>query len=547
MAPPVPLANVDTAPAATTTTMAPSASSTPAMTGPSPMDARVSDVPVTSAFEAQAQKPTAALVRARAAAPATTAAPQAPQAASVRGSAKKSAPVCRAATSMSGGGNVRSQAAAPRKHKATAAPEGAQIAAKRRRKVYTSREETKQRATAAMHLIVKSSHMQEISVVPAWRLPELGVNCGDDQKGSDGVLLAFGQNPEGLKAMICSAINAILNAADDGERSALKWDTLQRDIQWKYQRRMKGGSIYLYESFSQVVETSNVLTAEIAPTTVDQLLVQLIQREQAEWDFVGATVDKRPHASGGGANFAAAAPVAAVSSQLARVAPGKRPAVASASNKASAPPAARGGGRPQRQESTSAGVGSGGQDSAQNQRKCSWRGCSYSCSTKGHLVRHMRVHTGEKSQYTHTLCSVNAHTGVQTVASSSMQSDDSSAHWLQASVHIGACGQDAITRPHSQATLRRIRKSIKMIEELRNCNSTSFGERFKRRATPMAHAMPLAAETCECNACSAAQSVCITYADACTRAQAVLFSSTNCLTIILSKSKTKGTPALDFV
>jgi hypothetical protein len=96
----------------------------------------------------------------------------------------------------------------------------------------------KRRATGAMHLIVHSERVRDISPVPAWRLPELGVQSHD---GGGGVLLAFGNNPQGLKQMICSAINALLNAADGGDRVAVKWDTLQRDIQWKYQRRMKGG------------------------------------------------------------------------------------------------------------------------------------------------------------------------------------------------------------------------------------------------------------------------------------------------------------------
>eukprot|EP01047_Picozoa_sp_COSAG01_P087924 COSAG01_NODE_20448_length_952_cov_2.152403_1_plen_64_part_00 len=27
---------------------------------------------------------------------------------------------------------------------------------------------------------------------------------------------------------------------------------------------------------------------------------------------------------------------------------------------------------------------------------CTWAGCQYACATRGHLVRHMRTHTGEK-------------------------------------------------------------------------------------------------------------------------------------------------------
>ena len=68
-----------------------------------------------------------------------------------------------------------------------------------------------------------------------------GKHAVQSHDGGGGVLLAFGNNPQGLKQMICSAINALLNAADGGDRVAVKWDTLQRDIQWKYQRRMKGG------------------------------------------------------------------------------------------------------------------------------------------------------------------------------------------------------------------------------------------------------------------------------------------------------------------
>ena len=65
---------------------------------------------------------------------------------------------------------------------------------------------------------------------------------------------------------------------------------------------------------------------------------------------------------------------------------------------------------------------------------------------------------------------------------------------MQASAHIGACGRVAIMRPHSQATLLRTRKSIKMIEELCNYNSTFFAEKIKRKAKLVTRAMPIAAK-----------------------------------------------------
>ena len=172
--------------------------------------------------------------------------------------AARAAGVPRAAMSLSstGWGVNRTAAAASR--------DGGVNKKRRRREPGEPRDETKRRATGAMHLIVCSSVVTQIEAVAEARLPELGVEQAPE--GGDGVLLNFGDNPQAVKAMICSAINAILNAADKERRAPVKWDTLQRDILWKYQRRLRNGSLYLYDLTSADINGSTSVATQAIPS-----------------------------------------------------------------------------------------------------------------------------------------------------------------------------------------------------------------------------------------------------------------------------------------
>ena len=74
-------------------------------------------------------------------------------------------------------------------------------------------------------------------------------------------------------------VAALLSAFDAQKREPLKWDTLQRDILWKYQRRIQSDSLYLYEepgtthNRETIARYGQGVLAAIAPRTVDEVLL----------------------------------------------------------------------------------------------------------------------------------------------------------------------------------------------------------------------------------------------------------------------------------
>ena len=61
--------------------------------------------------------------------------------------------------------------------------------------------------------------------------------------------------------------------------------------------------------------------------------------------------------------------------------------------------------------------------------RCTWPGCTYACATKGHLVRHMRVHTGEnrRGPSGHSALPFAAPIGIFHINENGVRYDDSTA------------------------------------------------------------------------------------------------------------------------
>jgi flagellar motor component MotA len=298
------------------------------------------------------------------------------------------------------------------------------VAAKRRRK---STDTIKRQLTGVLYVLCHSELMPCVEAVEKSRLPQLGV---PNPEGRFALIVKFGREATVMKEKIAVGISAILNALSDSqaEREPLKWDTLQRDILWKYQRRIQSDSLYVYqEPTSSARETiedyGRQIVEGLAPRTVEDVLREPIRRhaEAANIDFspapaqaprLGPLVDT----AGGGSEAAARIdsahepdlqpPAAAVVSHLV-------PALA---------PTSASGGRqqpqplpqplpPSQQAPLSTVLICGVQGctySTVHQRyldqhrrghagvkpfTCHWPGCTYACSGKGHLVRHIRVHT----------------------------------------------------------------------------------------------------------------------------------------------------------
>ena len=133
--------------------------------------------------------------------------------------------------------------------------------------------------------VVRTAKLNELGVPtnPAATTTATTATSKDGTLSCAAVFLKFGDSPAIIKEQISAAVNAVLNAADSAishttvggdsapspctavsERQAVKWDTLQRDIQWNYQRRLRSGSLYTYKEPDIAHECACELAAQIS-------------------------------------------------------------------------------------------------------------------------------------------------------------------------------------------------------------------------------------------------------------------------------------------
>ena len=282
-----------------------------------------------------------------------------------------------------------------------------QVKAKRRRK---STDAVKRQLTGIMHTLCNSELMPCVEGIEKSRLPQLGV---PNPNGRFALVVKFGREPSLMKERISVGISAILNALDSQEREPLKWDTLQRDILWKYQRRIQSDSLYVYEESagSDRRETIEQYGAEIlkglAPLTVDDVLREPLGLHAAAAKAMTAVPTSSAPAASTAASTSSPRSDAETEDDAVAAESSQQLPPSVTSGESAAPVAASTG-----KQSTIlvCGVPGCGYSSIhqryldQHRRghtgikpfACNWPGCTYACSGKGHLVRHIRVHTGEK-------------------------------------------------------------------------------------------------------------------------------------------------------
>ncbi len=290
-------------------------------------------------------------------------------------------------------------------HKDPAPAAKLRVAAKRRRKSTLA---VKRQLTGVMYVLCQAAQMPCIEAVEKNRLPQLGVL---NPEGRFALIVKFGREASSIKEMMAVGITAILNALPDSpEREPLKWDTLQRDILWKYQRRIQSDSLYVYqEPSSTTSETIEQYGQEIlnalAPRSVDDVLREPLRRYAQ-----GANLEPLAPEMTNLQRQSAAAEAVKLENMF----------VPEASARCLVPASATGGSQPQAQEKKQQGQQGKDESSVlvcdvpgctystiyrryldQHRRghgaakpyTCHWPGCTYACSGKGHLVRHIRVHT----------------------------------------------------------------------------------------------------------------------------------------------------------
>jgi hypothetical protein len=103
---------------------------------------------------------------------------------------------------------------------------------------------TNRSMTGMLHALVKTPSLSCIYEIDSRSLRNLGFDHTEERFG---ILVKFGAGSADTKQQLSIAITAILVALDGVERKPLKWDTLQRHMLWKYQRRFQADSLYLFE------------------------------------------------------------------------------------------------------------------------------------------------------------------------------------------------------------------------------------------------------------------------------------------------------------
>jgi hypothetical protein len=247
--------------------------------------------------------------------------------------------------------------------------------------------EYKRQLAGVLYVLCHSELMPCVEAVEKSRLPQLGV----PNPGRFALIVKFGREVTLIKEKIAVGISAILNALSwsCAHSEPLKWDTLQRDLLWKYQRRIQSDSLYVYQdptasSARETIEGYGRLIVEgLAPRTVEDVLREPLRR----------------HAQATNIDFSLSPPAQAPRlGSLVDTAGGSEAAHIDSAHEPGLhlqPPVAAGGCHlvpalaPRSASDDSDGQGHAGIKPF----TCHWPGCAYACSGKGHLVRHIRVHT----------------------------------------------------------------------------------------------------------------------------------------------------------
>lgn len=276
-------------------------------------------------------------------------------------------------------------------------PVSKRVTSKRRRKSTLA---AKRQLTGIMYALCHAKLMPCIEAVEKSRLPQLGVLKPEERFA---LIVKFGREASSIKDILSVGITAVLNALPGSpERDPLKWDTLQRDILWKYQRRIQADSLYVYQeptsTLSETIEQyGQAILHAIAPRSVDDVLREPLRR------FATAN----PALTEGLSFLGPDAPIA-VKSETA-VGPEQSPSPVPTSSTIG--PRQQTEQEPdghERQLKVYACNLPGCDYTTVHRRyldqhrrghagvkpfRCHWPGCTYACSGKGHLVRHIRVHT----------------------------------------------------------------------------------------------------------------------------------------------------------
>eukprot|EP01050_Picozoa_sp_SAG11_P014268 SAG11_NODE_1739_length_4338_cov_2.727294_2_plen_555_part_00 len=143
--------------------------------------------------------------------------------------------------------------------------------------------------TGILYALCRSEHMSCINEIKAESLRQLGYTHKESE-ARFGILVEFGSKgrSELTKAQLSRAISAVLNVLDGGvgRCQPLKWDTLQRHMLWKYQRRFQSDSLYFFDERNyhgssdgitdrkKIISYGEKLVARLEPLgrTVDEIL-----------------------------------------------------------------------------------------------------------------------------------------------------------------------------------------------------------------------------------------------------------------------------------
>lgn len=237
--------------------------------------------------------------------------------------------------------------------------------------------QSNQRLTGVIYLL--AGH----PAVPWLRQLEGALQGPPPSQPSFTVAVCFEQNSQSVKRTLARLIGQILYELPSGGHGAgasvsaarpLKWDTIQREVLWKYLKRRGRNSLYAYVEQGSTDATQlheyaqGVLRSLRRP--LDTIVAEVLRTASLNSTGFGQDTASvaRPCAAGDAAvTVATALPWAGATDGTVAVDYPITPCV-------------------------------DGPDTADDTgvRYCSWPGCDYSSASAGHLVRHVRVHTNEK-------------------------------------------------------------------------------------------------------------------------------------------------------
>jgi hypothetical protein len=276
-----------------------------------------------------------------------------------------------------------------------ASKQGSATKAKRGHRKRKLTEQKKEAVTGVVFMLCRSGALSALEQLPEATLRERYDIDPAAVTGSvqTGVLLRYGADSRRAKLLLATALNDVFRALDwdlaQPVDKPVKWGTIQRDILWKYQKRERCDSVYLFSVEQATLESYAAAIEERLPRPLSELLGDTFRRV----DAMGAEMAAQERAEGSAPKQVFHCPVEGCGYST----PERRYIMGHMR--------VHSGHKPFKCQEEGCGYASYSSQhltrharvhSGERPFKCSWPNCGYAASQKGHLQSHMLKHTGQR-------------------------------------------------------------------------------------------------------------------------------------------------------